>query len=164
MHSVYLASLSFSHGFHLKGTWQWGGFSGVFAEIFEPFRFLLRIHGDIRIGKTTPCYHRYGESPTPRVSDKGSRRLPRKKENSLYRWYGESSTHRTSDTVSRWLPVSLSRGVDNSAYRWLFKGLKIIVSIGNLVNSPTHRYGESFFEYGYLCEFEAKIGMARNIV
>jgi hypothetical protein len=46
----------------------------------------------------------------------------------------------------------------------LFKGLKIFVSIGNLVDSPTHRYGESFFEYEYLREFEAKIGTARNVV
>jgi hypothetical protein len=46
----------------------------------------------------------------------------------------------------------------------LFKGLKIFVSIGNLVVSPTHRYGESFFEYEYLREFEAKIGTARNLV
>jgi hypothetical protein len=45
----------------------------------------------------------------------------------------------------------------------LFKGLKIFVSIGNLVYSPTHRYGESFFDE-YLREFEAKIGTARNVV
>jgi hypothetical protein len=30
---------------------------------FEPFRFWLRIRGDIHIRKTTPRYHRYGESP-----------------------------------------------------------------------------------------------------
>jgi hypothetical protein len=36
---------------------------------FEPFRFLLRIRGDIRIRKTIPRYHRYGKSPTPRISD-----------------------------------------------------------------------------------------------
>jgi hypothetical protein len=35
---------------------------------------------------------------------------------------------------------------------------------GNLVDSPTHQYGESFFEYGYLREFEAKICTARNVV
>jgi hypothetical protein len=39
---------------------------------------------------------------------------------------------------------------------------------GNLVDSPTHWYGESFFEYEYeyeyLREFEAKIGTARNVV
>ncbi len=46
----------------------------------------------------------------------------------------------------------------------LFKGLKIFVSIGNLVDSPTHQYGVSFFEYKYLREFKAKIGTARNVV
>ena len=35
---------------------------------------------------------------------------------------------------------------------------------GNLVDSPTHRYGESFFEYEYLREFEAKIRTAQNVV
>ena len=35
---------------------------------------------------------------------------------------------------------------------------------GNLVDSPTHRYGESFFEYEYLREFEAKIGTAQKVV
>jgi hypothetical protein len=35
---------------------------------------------------------------------------------------------------------------------------------GNLVDSPTHRYGESFFEYENFREFEAKIGTARNLV
>ncbi len=44
----------------------------------------------------------------------------------------------------------------------LFKGLKI--SIGNLVESPTHRYEESFFKYEYLREFEAKIETAQNVV
>ncbi len=92
---------------------------------FEPFRFFLRIRGDIRIWRKTPRYHRYGESPTPRITDTRSRRLPASlKENSLYRWYGESSTPRTSDTVSRRLPVSLRRGVNDSTYldmesRWL---------------------------------------------
>jgi len=85
---------------------------------FEPFRFLLRIRGDIRIRKTTPRHHRYGESPTPRISDTESRLLNFLKENSLHQWYRESSTPRSSDTVSRQLPVSLSRGVDDSAYRW----------------------------------------------
>ena len=35
---------------------------------------------------------------------------------------------------------------------------------GNFVDSPTHRYGESFFEYEYLREFEAKIRTAQNVV
>jgi hypothetical protein len=136
----------------LKGTWQWGGFSWVFAEIvphesftltFGPFRFWLRIRGDIRIRKTTPAitdtgsrrlgvsviqgvanspHHWYAESPIPRITDTESRLFNFLKENSLYRWYGESSTPRTSDTVSCRLPVPLSRIVADSAY---------------------HRYGES---------------------
>jgi hypothetical protein len=44
----------------------------------------------------------------------------------------------------------------------LVKGLKKMSTPGNLVDSPTHRYGELFFEYEY--EFEAKIGTARNVV
>jgi hypothetical protein len=39
-----------------------------------------------------------------------------------------------------------------------------IVSIGNLVDSPTRRVGESFFDYEYLCDFEAKIGTAPKVV
>ncbi len=46
----------------------------------------------------------------------------------------------------------------------LFKGLKKIVSKGNLVDFPTRRVGESFFDYEYLLEFEAKIETARNVV
>ena len=46
----------------------------------------------------------------------------------------------------------------------LFKGLKKIVSIGILVDSPTRRVGESFFDYEYLREYEAQIGTARNVV
>ncbi len=52
--------------------------------------------------------HWYAESATPRITDTESRLLNFSKENSLYRWYGESSTPRTSDTVSRKLP-----------YRWV---------------------------------------------
>jgi hypothetical protein len=36
--------------------------------------------------------------------------------------------------------------------------------MGILVDSPTRRVGESFFDYEYLREFEAKIGTARNVV
>jgi hypothetical protein len=46
----------------------------------------------------------------------------------------------------------------------LLKGLKKILSIGILVDSPTRRVRESFFDYGYLREFEVKIGTARNVV
>ncbi len=39
-----------------------------------------------------------------------------------------------------------------------------MVSIGILVDSPTPQVGESFFDYEYLREYEAQIGMARNLV
>jgi hypothetical protein len=44
----------------------------------------------------------------------------------------------------------------------LLKGLKKIVSIGNLVYSPPRRL--RYFDYEYLHEFEAKIGTARKVV
>jgi hypothetical protein len=36
---------------------------------FGPFRFWLRIRGDIRIRKTAPRYHRYGESQTTLIGE-----------------------------------------------------------------------------------------------
>ncbi len=61
----------------LRGTWQLGGFSGVFADFphrslslpFELFRIWLRIRGDIRNRKTTP---RLGESGSCWLSDSPS--------------------------------------------------------------------------------------------
>ncbi len=46
----------------------------------------------------------------------------------------------------------------------LFKRFEQILSIGNLVDSPTRRVGVLFFDYEYLSEFEAKIGPARKVV
>ncbi len=46
----------------------------------------------------------------------------------------------------------------------VFKSMEKIVSIGILVDSPTRRVGESFFDYEYLHEYEAQIGTARNVV
>ena len=40
----------------------------------------------------------------------------------------------------------------------------INLTIGILVDSPTRRVGESFFDYEYLREYEAQIGTARNLV
>ena len=44
----------------------------------------------------------------------------------------------------------------------VWKHLYLYASI--LVDSPTRRVGESFFDYEYLREFEVKIGTARNVV
>ncbi len=49
------------------------------------------------------------------------------------------------------------QGVANSAYQWC--GESAIFRIGDSGDS-----GESFFEYEYLREFEAKIGTARKVV
>jgi len=46
----------------------------------------------------------------------------------------------------------------------LFKGMKKIVSIGILVDSPTRQVGESFFDYEYLREYEAQNWTARNVL
>ncbi len=42
--------------------------------------------------------------------------------------------------------------------------MKKIVPIDILVDSPTRRVGESFFDYEYLPEYEAQIGTSRNVV
>ncbi len=79
--------------------------------------------------KTTPRYHRYGESPTLRIGDAGSRRLPvslsRGVDNSPHHWYAESATPRITDTESRLLnffkrklSVSMIRRVVDSLHQW----------------------------------------------
>ncbi len=122
----------------LKGTWQWGGFSWVFAEIgsswlpYTTFPAVPIFASNSRRysysknnsplslirGVTDSPHHWYAETATPRITDTESWLLNFLEENSLYRWYGESSTPRASDTVSRRLLVSLSQGFDNSAYHW----------------------------------------------
>ncbi len=47
---------------------------------------------------------------------------------------------------------------------WFIQRFEKIVSIGNLVDSPTRQVRELFFDYKYLRKFEAKIRMARNVV
>ncbi len=39
-----------------------------------------------------------------------------------------------------------------------------MLSVGILVDSPTGRVGESFFDYENLREYEAQIGRAQNLV
>jgi hypothetical protein len=56
---------------------------------------------------------------------------------------GESSIPRLAESESRRLPDSPSQRV---------------------ADSPTQRIGESFFDYEYFREFEAKIGTARKVV
>ncbi len=100
----------------------WGFCKNWFLTLpFGPFRFWLRIRGDIRIRKTTPRYHRLSVSVIWGVAD------------SPYRWVGESMTPRITDTESRRLHISLSRGVAS-----------LIRGVGD---SPHHQYRESAIEF-----------------
>ncbi len=143
---------------------------------FQPFQFWLRIPGDIRNWKTTP---RLGESAFECLKENSESRGV---DDYLTRWVGE---------LLWWFGKLLFKFLKfiiklqhfkrlNQPFKisiWpkrsqacctitidLFKGLKKIVFIGNLVDSPTRWVGELLFDYKYLCEFEAKIGTAQNIV
>ncbi len=85
---------------------------------FGPFRFWLRIRGDIRVRNTTPRYHRYGESPTPCIVESGSRRLPA----ALIGGVGDYPHHRYGESAieffKRKLSVSMIRRVVDSPHQW----------------------------------------------
>jgi hypothetical protein len=74
---------------------------------------------------------------TPRIAESGSRQLPDSSS-----W--ELATPHTVESGSRRLS-DLSSFLLN-------------------IQKPTCQVGESFFDYEYLHEFEAKIGMARKVV
>ncbi len=90
---------------------------------FGPFRFWLRIRGDILIWKTTPRYHRYGESRTPRIVESGSQRLPAslicRVSNSPHHRYGESAI----EFFKRKLSVLMIRRVVDSPHQWYGESL-----------------------------------------
>jgi hypothetical protein len=65
---------------------------------FQPFRYWLRIRGDIRNRKTTP---RLGKSGSWRLSDSASWGVA----DSPARRVGESTTHRLAESGSRLLNV-----------------------------------------------------------
>ncbi len=78
--------------------------------------------------KRTPCYHQYGESPTPRISDAGIRQLPA----SLIIKVGDSPASPLRrvrywilkinyDTESRRLPAPVIQWVADSLYHWVGK-------------------------------------------
>ncbi len=84
---------------------------------FEPFGFWLWIRGDIRIWKTTPRYHRYGESAIEYFVRKLTVSMIRRVVDSPHPWFGESPTPCIVKSESRRLRVSPIRRVDDSAYR-----------------------------------------------
>ncbi len=110
----------------LKGHGNEADFLGLLRKLvphrsltlpFEPFRFWLRIRGDIRNRKMTPT-RRTGESMTRRLGESGSRLL------NVKRKLGESESRRLPDSVSegsRRLPDSASRGVTMESLFEFFK-------------------------------------------
>ncbi len=86
------------------------------------------------------------DSPYQWYADTGSRLLNFLKENSPYRWYGESSTPRISDRGSHRLPISMIHRVADSPHRWsgelaieLFKR-KLSVLVIRRVNDSLHQW------------------------
>ncbi len=73
---------------------------------------------------------------------------------SLIRQVEESATPRLGELDNRRLLDSTSRRVGDSSDS----------TSRGVADSPTRRIGESFFDYEYLREFEAKNGTARNVV
>ncbi len=101
---------------YLKGHGNEADFLGFLQKLvphrsltlhFEPFRFWLRIRGDIRKRKTTP---RLAESGSLRLSDSVSRGVG----DSPTRRVGESMTRRLGESESQLLNVSK----DNLASRF----------------------------------------------
>ncbi len=103
--------------------------------------------------KLTPRYHRYGESPTLRIGDTGSRRLPvslsRGVDDSQHHWYAESATPRITDAESRLLnfykrklSVSMIRRVVDSPHQWYGESPTPRI-LESKADSANHQYGES---------------------
>ncbi len=59
---------------------------------------------------------------------------------------------------------SLSLRFESSRSDFGFEFAEIFIIEKRLPDSPTWRVGESFIDYEYLHEFEAKIGTTRNVV
>ncbi len=144
----------------LKGTWQWGGFSGVFAEIgssWVPYTTFLAVP----ILASNSRRYSYSKNDSPLSPIRGVA-------NSPYRWCRESPTPRIvewasmtphiTDTLSWRLPASPIRRVgylkENSLYRWYGESStprtsdtvsrRLPVSLSRRVaDSAYHRYGES---------------------
>ncbi len=129
-------------GLFFIGTWQWGGISGVFAEIgsswvpYTTFRTVLILASISR-------RYSYAKNDSPQSPIRGVA-------DSTYQWYGKSPTPRITDMRSRQLPASLIRGVgDSPHHRYreaaieFFKRKLSVLMIRRVVDSPHQWYGES---------------------
>jgi hypothetical protein len=102
-----------------KGTWQWGGFSGVFAEIgfswvpYTTFRAVPILASNWRrysYSKNDSPHHRYGELAIEFFKRKLTVSMIRRVVDSPHQWYGESPTSCIVESVSWWLHGSVIRG------------------------------------------------------
>ncbi len=145
-----------------KGTWQWGGFSGVFAETgsswvpYTTFRGVPILASNSRRysyskndsplspirGVTDSAYQWYGESPTPRITDTRSHQLPasliRRVGDSPHHRYGESANEFFKNSLYRWYRESSTPRTSDTVSR------RLPVSLSRrVVDSAYHGYGES---------------------
>ncbi len=134
----------------IKGTWQWGGFSGVFAEIsssWVPYTTFWAVPilasnsrrysyskndsplSPIR-GVRVSIIQGVGESAIDFFKRKLSVSMIQRVVDSPHQWYGESPTPRIIESESHQLRVSPIRRVDNSVYRWV--GESMTPQIGDM--------------------------------
>jgi hypothetical protein len=104
----------------VKGTWQWGGFSGVFCRNWFLMSPLHYLSGRSDFGFEFAEIFIF-EKRLPAITDIKSRRLYVsviwRVTNSPYRWVRESTTPRNTDTRSRRIPASPIRRVGY----WIFE-------------------------------------------
>jgi hypothetical protein len=112
----------------IKGTWQWGGFSGVFAEIgssWVPYTNFRAVPILASISRRYLFSKNYSPwSPIWGVAD------------STYQWYGESPTPRCR------VGDSPNHRYGESAIEFFKRKLSVLM-IRRVVNSPHQWYGES---------------------
>ncbi len=148
----------------VKGTWQWSGFSGVFAEIgsswvpYTTFRAVPILASNSR-------RYSYTKNDSPLSPLRGVANSPyRGVDDSPHHWYAESATPLITETESRLLnffkrklSVSMIRWVADSPYRWVeesptpritdTESRRLRVSLSRGVDDSVYRwYGESLFE------------------
>jgi hypothetical protein len=108
--------------FHLRpqNCWKITGVDCQVSVIVNFFRLRPQNCWKISLGiQPTRNFTVFIESPTPRITDTRSRRLPASPIRRVGHWIFLKKPLRIDDTESRRLPVSLSRRVADSAYRWV---------------------------------------------
>ncbi len=138
---IYMACL-------LKGTWQWGGFSGVFAEIGSS-RVPYTTFRAVPILASNSRRYSYSKNDSPLSPMRGvAISLSWGVDDSPHHWYAESATPRAIDTESRLLnffkrklSVSMIRRVIDSPHQWYGESvtLRIVESESRRLPAPVIR-------------------------